>query len=189
VLILGASGGVGTVGIQICKARGFHTIGVCSAKNRDLVLSLGADEVIDYRANDWSEQFQESAQKVDVVLDFAPSGPDSSNAWLKAKRVLKRGRQGEFITISGPDEQGKVTLGGAVALVSKSAWRNTFSGFKYRLVLKTSSTEKLIELKQLVDEGKLKPVVEKVCSFEEVPAAYEHLMSGRAVGKICVSVP
>merc|ERR1740121_1767650 len=58
VLILGASGGVGSIGVQICKARGLHTIGVCSAKNRDLVLKLGADEVIDYTEHDWSERLK-----------------------------------------------------------------------------------------------------------------------------------
>lgn len=154
-----------------------------------LVMSLGADEVIDYREHDWGEKLRDDARKVDVVFDFAPSGPDSASAWTKATQVLKPGRIGEFITISGPDEHGAVTMGAVVALTATMAWRNSFSGFKYRLVLKQSATRKLLELKRLVDEGKLRPVVEKVYSFEEGPKAYEHLMSGRAVGKICVTVP
>merc|ERR1740121_2052874 len=187
VLILGASGGVGTIGVQICKARGLHTIGVCSGKNRELVLKLGADEVIDYTEHDWSERLKND--KVDVVFDFAPSGFDSTLAWKKATKVLKNGRVGEFISISGPDEEGKFSFGSALSLMARMGWRNAFSGFKYRLVLKKTDAAKLLELKDLVEAGKLKPVVEKVYPFSEVPAAFEHLMSGRAVGKVCVSVP
>jgi len=73
--------------------------------------------------------------------------------------------------------------------MARMGWRNAFSGFKYRLVLKKADATKLAELKDLVEAGKLKPVVEKVYPFSEVPAAFEHLMSGRAVGKVCVSVP
>jgi len=187
VLILGASGGVGKMGVQICQARGFHTIGVCSGKNRDLVMSLGASEVIDYKEHDWSEKLKDD--KVDVVFDFAPSGADSTTAWEKAIKVLKPGRIGEFITISGPDEKGEVSLGKLVDMLARVAWRNTFSGFKHRFVLKQASTAKLETLKEYVEGGTLKPVVEKVYPFSDVPKAYDHLMSGRAVGKICVSVP
>jgi len=188
ILILGASGGVGTAAIQICKARGFHTIGVCSDKNRTLVESLGADQVIDYKQHDWSERLKGKVDKVDVVFDFAPSGPDSASSWKRAMKVLKRG--GSFITISGPwDGDGEVTISSVIDLMARMAWRNTFSGFKYHFVLKRGSDKKLAELTCLVNEGNLKPVVEKVYPFSEVPAAYGHLMSGRAVGKICVAVP
>jgi len=185
VLILGASGGVGSVAIQICRARGLHTIGVCSGKNRALVESLGADEVIDYREHDWSKRLKDD--KVDVVFDFAPSNPMSSSSWEKAVQVLKAGQP--FITISGPDEEGQVTLASYLELMARVAWRNTFSGFKYRFVVKATRATHLMQLSRLVSEGNLKPVVEKVYPFSEVLAAYGHLMSGRAVGKICVTVP
>jgi len=184
VLILGASGGVGTAAVQICKARGFHVSGVCSGKNKDLVLSLGADEVIDYKEHDWSEKLKDD--KMDVVFDFAPSGAHSSESWDKAMKVLISG--GKFITISGPDEHGEVTIGKAIGLMAAVGWRNVFSGFKYHLVLKASAAAKVQELSRLVDEGKLKSVVEKVYPFAEAPAAFAHLMSGRAVGKVCIDV-
>lgn len=183
-MILGASGGVGTVAVQIFKARGLHVIGVCSAKNRDLVLSLGADEVIDYKESDWGQLL--SDKKVDTVFDFAPSGQASVECWDKAKLVLKRG--GVFVTISGPDSEGRVSVCGAVALVCLMMWRNSFTQFKYYVVLKKSSRDKLEEMARLVNEGKLKAVVEKTYAFDDVPAAFAHLMSGRAVGKICISL-
>merc|ERR1719272_1511292 len=110
VLILGASGGVGTAAVQICKARGLHVIGVCSGRNKELVLGLGADQVIDYTAADWSVEL--AGHKVEVVFDFAPSGADSAESWHNAKCVLARG--GRFITISGDDPEGKVTIGSVV---------------------------------------------------------------------------
>lgn len=185
VLILGASGGVGTSAVQICKARGYHVIGVCSAKNQDLVTSLGADEVVDYRTKDWGHAL--SAAKVDAVFDFAPSGPASAESWDKAQLVLKRG--GAFVTISGPDEEGRITPWGMIVLGCKMLYWKACSEFSYSIVLKKSAGAKLQELAKLAEEGKLKAVVEKVYTFDEVPSAYAHLMSGRAVGKICVSVP
>merc|ERR1712190_444909 len=160
VLILGASGGVGTMAVQMCKARGFHTIGGCSGKNRDLVMRLGATEVIDYKEHDWSVKLKDD--KVDVVFDFAPSGPDSAKSWEKATEVLKTGRGGEFITISGPDEKGELSMFKVADMMGRMVWRNTFSGYKYRVVGKQAGTAKLEELKKMIEDKKLKPVVEKV---------------------------
>jgi len=185
VVILGASGGVGTSAVQICKARGYHVIGVCSAKNHSLVKSLGADEVIDYRTTDWSQAL--SAAKVDTVFDFAPSGPASAESWDKSQLVLNRG--GAFVTTSGPDVEGRITPFIIITLGCKMLYWKVCSEFKYHLVLKKSAGEKLREMAKMAEEGKLKAVVEKVYTFDEVPAAFAHLMSGRAVGKICVSVP
>jgi len=167
VLVLGASGGVGCAAVQICKARGLYVIGVCSGKNRDLVLNLGADEVIDYRECDWSEKL--SVEKVDSVFDFAPSGHSSGGSAGKAKKVLKP--QGAFVTISGLEESGEGT------------------GFSYSMVVRRPSAKKLQELAHLVDQGKLHPVVEKVYPFGDTVAAFDHLMSGRVMGKLVISVP
>lgn len=186
VLVLGASGGVGTVAIQICKARGFYVIGVCSAKNRDLVLSLGADEVVDYRETDWAQHLQRA--KVGCVFDFAPSGPDSMESWRKSKLVLSPG--GTFITISGPDKEGRVLTCGNLAFFccNIGSVMGCCAKFHYKFILKQSASPKLEELAKLVDEGKLKAVIDKTYGFEEVIAAFEHLMSGRAAGKICIKV-
>lgn len=185
VLILGASGGVGTCAVQISKAHGYHVIGVCSGRNLDLVLNLGADEVVDYQKHDWSLHLRSG--KVDAVFDFAPSGPASAEAWGKATAVMKRG--GHFVTISGPDAEGRITPCSGARLLCQMLCRNCCSGFKYHLVLKKTEAVKLKMLAKLVQSGKLKPVIAKVYSFTEAPAAFAHLMSCRAVGKICVTVP
>lgn len=184
VLILGASGGVGTSAVQICKARGLHVIGVCSGANAELVGSLGADEVIDYTQQDWSASLAE--QKVQVVFDFAPSGASSVESWDKSRLVLEKG--GQFITISGHDPEGAVTVSGIMGGVAKTVWRNTFGDFKYYLVLKKSEAAKLQQLAALVDEGKLRAVVDQVFPWDEVHAAFAKLMSGRAKGKLVVTV-
>merc|ERR550525_412332 len=186
VLVLGASGGGGTVAIQIFKARGLYVIGVCSGKNVDLLKSLGADEVIDYRASYWTQELQKS--KVRCVFDFAPSGRDSTASWHKSKQVLGPG--GKFITISGPDSEGRVLTFGVVSFLlwNIGSVLGCCSRFRYKMVLKKAAAPKLDELATLVDEGKLKPVIEKIYGFEEVITAFEHLMSGRAVGKIGVKV-
>jgi NADPH:quinone reductase-like Zn-dependent oxidoreductase len=167
VLILGASGGVGTAAVQICKARGLYVIGVCSGKNRDMVLGLGADEVIDYREYDWSEKL--STEKVDTVFDFAPSGYSSEGSAGKARKVMRL--QGAFVTVSGLEEED-----------------SDDAEFRYSMVVRQPSAEKLQVLAQLVGQGKLRPVVERVYSFADAIVAFEHLMSGRAVGKLVVSV-
>merc|ERR1712137_124968 len=125
--------------------------------------------VIDYKEHGWSEKL--SSDKVDTVFDFAPSGYSSGGSAHKAKRVLKP--MGSFVTISslGLEEDAKGT------------------NFKYSMVVRQPSAKKLAELAQLVDQGKLRPVVEKVYSFGEALSAFEHLMSGRAVGKLVLSIP
>jgi len=185
VLILGASGGVGSTAVQICKARGFHVIGVCSTKNKDLVASLGADEVIDYKEKDWGIYLQEA--KVNNVFDFAPSSAASSEAWDKATQVMVKG--GKFVTISGPDPDGRITVCGFIKMTIQKFFRNKCSGFEWHLGLKVVDAKKLEELAKLVDDGKLRVVLDKTYGFAEVNDAYKYLMSGRAVGKICVSVP
>jgi len=185
VVILGASGGVGTAAVQICKARGHHVIGVCSAKNKDLVTSLGADEVIDYKEKDWSVHLQQS--KINCVFDFAPSGPDSTVAWDKAKQVMVKG--GKFITISGPSDDGTITLCSLITLNIQKCFRNMCSGFQYSIVVNVVEANKLQELAKMCEDGKVRVVLDKTYGFAEVNAAFKHLESGRAVGKICVSVP
>jgi len=106
---------------------------------------------------------------VDTVFDFAPSGYSSGGSAHKARRVLKP--MGSFVTISGLEEDGEGT------------------NFKYSSVVRQPGAKKLAELAQLVDQGKLRPVVEKVYSFGEALSAFEHLMSGRAVGKLVLSIP
>lgn len=182
VLILGASGGVGTTAVQICKAQGLHVIGVCSGRNRALVEELGADRVIDYTTVEWSEAL--AADKVDVVFDFAPSGPSSVASWDNAKKVLVKG--GCFVTISGDDPEGKVTVGSFLGGAIGSAVNNIFGSFNRYSVLKKAHSSKLQQLSTLMQAGQLRAVVERVYEWSEVHEAFEKLMSGRAQGKLVV---
>lgn len=191
LLVLGASGGVGSAAVQIYKAKGCTVIGVCSDKNVDMVRGLGADEVIDYKKDDWSLKLADA--KVDVVFDFAPSSSNNSaETWSKAMNVLRPGglfsAGGSCINISGEEDGGQVTIGGVLTSMIKMAWRNSFSGFKFYPVLKKSDSKKLQELAGLIESGKLRPVVEKIYPFSQAHAAFAHLMSGRTVGKVVVSV-
>mmetsp|Transcript_86053 Transcript_86053/g.243076 ORF Transcript_86053/g.243076 Transcript_86053/m.243076 type:complete len:341 (-) Transcript_86053:89-1111(-) len=164
VLILGASGGVGTSAVQIMKAEGLFVIGVCSGKNAGLVADLGADRVVDYTAEDWSETLAGDDAKVDVVFDFAPSGAHSTESWEKATKVLSTG--GKFITISGSSADGSVTVGSFLSGKISASWTNTFGNHKYYSVLKVSDALKLQRLAKLAAEGKLKPVVDTVYPWE-----------------------
>jgi len=184
VLILGASGGVGTLATQIAKARGLHVIGVCSGKNEKLVKSLGADEVIDYKQEDWSSVL--ANQKVEVVFDFAPSGPSSVVSWDKSQKVLQKG--GRFVTISGDDPKGAVTVGSFLSGTAKGIWRNTVGDYKYHMVLKKSDASKLKVLADMAQQGELKAVLDEVYPWDKVHTAFAKLMSGRAKGKIVVTV-
>ena len=164
VLILGASGGVGTSAVQIMKAEGLFVIGVCSGKNAGLVTDLGADQVVDYTAEDWSETLAGDDDKVDLVFDFAPSGSHSTESWEKATKVLAKG--GRFITISGSSADGSVTLGSIISGMASASFTNTFGAHKYYSVLKVSDALKLQRLAKLADEGKLKPVIDTVYPWE-----------------------
>ena len=185
VLVLGASGGVGTIAVQVCKARGLTVIGVCSAKNRDLVLGLGADDIIDYTQDDWSVKL--ANEKVEVVFDFAPSGPSSTDSWNKAQQVLAR--SGRFITISGHHPEGVVTVGSFLSDSVGTMVNNTFGNFSYHFVLKVSAADKLRDLAAMVEARKLKPVVEEVYPWENVHDAFVKLLSGRASGKLVITAP
>merc|ERR1712151_493052 len=118
---------------------------------------------------------------------------NSAATWAKAIKVLRPGSTfragGSCINISGEEDGGQITIGGVVTGLLKTGWRNSFSGFKFYPVLKKSDSRKLQELAGLVESGKLRPVVEKVYPFNETHAAFAHLMSGRTVGKVVVTVP
>ena len=184
VVVLGASGGVGTFAVQYLAAKGFTVIGVCSAKNAALVKDLGAAQTVDYAMGPWPSAI---AGKVDGVFDFAPSGPHNAGYWAEACEVLKPG--GVFVTISGEDPHGAFSIPSFLLAQCVMAWRNWFSGFRYTFVLKSPSTYKLAEIAALVEAGKIRPVVDEVFPWGKAHAAFARLESGRAVGKVVVLPP
>lgn len=185
VLIHGGSGGVGTVAIQLAKHLGATVATTVSAANAEYVRELGADIVIDYR----TEDFTEILSDVDLVLDS--QGGDTLKRSLS---VVRPG--GLVIGISGPPDPAFADRVG-VNLVVKQAIRGMSSatrrsarktGATYRFLFIRPSGEHLRKISELVDSGVIKPVIDRVLSFERTPQALESLLSVGARGKVMVNV-
>jgi NADPH:quinone reductase-like Zn-dependent oxidoreductase len=161
VLIHAGSGGVGSLAIQLAKSRGAYVIATTSAKNSELVASLGADEVIDYTTQD----FTEVVKDIDVVFDTL-GGDIQTASWS----VLKPG--GILVSIVSPPSEEK-----AKELGVKSAF-----------VFIQPSAYILEQLALLVDQGKIRPIIGAEFTLEDIDKAHELSESGRAVGKIVLSV-
>ncbi|MEZ6187541.1 MAG: NADP-dependent oxidoreductase [Planctomycetota bacterium] len=180
-LILAGSGGVGTLAIQLAKERGAHVITTCSARNADLVRTLGADEVIDYREQD----FADVLEGVDLVLD-------ALGDWSHAKRPLRRGGHLRTIVSGLPEATerygpylGPLTVGvNTLGLLLGSR----LCGVRAASVLRRASAANLDELSRRVEAGALRPIVDRVLPLDEVVAAHEYSESGRARGKIVLAL-
>jgi len=157
VLIHGGSGGVGTFAIQLAKLAGLHVIATTSGGNVELVKSLGADEVIDYRRED----FTAKVKGVDLVLDGV-----GGETLQRSYGVLRKG--GLLLTIASPPDEALARQHGVTARFE----RNNVNGIK------------LQEIAGLIDAGKLKVIIEKEFPLAEAKAAHELSEAGRARGKI-----
>jgi NADPH:quinone reductase-like Zn-dependent oxidoreductase len=173
VLIIGASGGVGTYAVQLAKAFGATVTGVASTAKADLVRSIGADEVIDYTRED----FADGRQHYDLILDI---GGNSRLSRLRRALTPK----GTLVIAGG---EGKWTgVGRQLCALALSPV------VPQRLTMYVSSTNKrqadLQALRQHIEAGHLKPIVGKTYPLPEVPEAIRHLEGGRAHGKIAITV-
>lgn len=165
VLIHAGSGGVGHFAIPIAKSMDAYVISTSSAKNRDFIMSLGADEHIDYR----SQAFEEVLTDIDFVFDMF-----NGEILLNSVKVVKEG--GTVISIPSPEfSEETQTLADA---------KNVNLAFH----MVHSSADDMNTIASLLKNGTLKPHVSKVFAFAEMVQAHEHLESGRTVGKIVVSV-
>jgi NADPH:quinone reductase-like Zn-dependent oxidoreductase len=173
VLINGASGGVGTFAIQVAKAQGARVTAVCSARNAELVRSLGADEVIDYAATD----FTRAAGAYDLLFDAVGDRPLG-----ELRRAVKP--DGAYVLIGVPSGRWIAPLW-PLARVSLAA---PFAKQKLVFCMSRANQEDLLALKSLVESGKVKPVIDRTCTLEEVPEALRYLESHRARGKVVVRV-
>ncbi len=170
VLVNGASGGVGTFALQIAKAMGAEVTAVCSSRNLDQARKLGADHVIDYA----QEDFTQNGQRYDVIV--AANGYHSLKAY---KRALNP--QGRYAMAGGKGKQ----MAEALFL---GPWLSEKKGRKLKGVDMKPKLADLEFLRELLEAGKLNPVIDKRFSLADVPAAIAYLETGHAQGKVVISV-
>jgi NADPH:quinone reductase-like Zn-dependent oxidoreductase len=174
VLIIGASGGIGTYAVQLAKAFGADVTGVCSATKVEMVRSLGADHVIDYT----HEDFADGEQRYDVILDI---GGNSSLSRLR--RALSP--KGTLVIVGG--EKGGRWLGG-IDRQLRAILLSRFVGQKLTTFVSRERHEDLMVLKALIEAGKITPVIDRRYPLTETPEAIRYLEQGRARGKVIITV-
>jgi NADPH:quinone reductase-like Zn-dependent oxidoreductase len=176
VLINGASGGVGTFAVQIAKSFGADITGVCSTRNVDLVRSLGADHVIDYT----KEDFTKGDQKYDVILDNV-----ANHSLSEFRHVLTPNGKYVMIGGGGPTEQG---VFGVMLRPLKAMVLSKFVDQQMGMMMADSNQKDLSLLAEMVESGKMKPVIDRTYKLSEVPAAIAYLEEGHARGKVVITV-
>ena len=174
VLIIGASGGVGTFAVQIAKAFGAEVTGVCSTSKVDLVRSLGADHVIDYT----HEDIGKSGQRYDVILD---TGGNRSLSQLR--RALTP--RGTLVIVGG--ETGGRWLGGSDRGL-RALMLSPLVSQKLGTFIASENSADLMVLKQLIESGDVTPAIERSYPLSEVPTAIRHMHDGHARGKVVINV-
>jgi NADPH:quinone reductase-like Zn-dependent oxidoreductase len=173
VLIIGASGGVGTFAVQIAKAFGAKVTGVCSTAKTGLVASIGADHVIDYTQDD----FAAGPQRYDLILDTG-----GNSALSRLRRALTPG--GTLVIVGGEDGGRWTGMGRQLRAVALSPF------VRQRLTMLTSKQPRadLERLAQLIEAGELTPVVGQTYPLHEAPDAMRELLAGHARGKLVITV-
>jgi NADPH:quinone reductase-like Zn-dependent oxidoreductase len=176
VLINGASGGVGTFAVQIAKELGAYVTAVCSTRNVDLVRSLGADAVIDYTAED----FTTSADRYDLVVDLV--GNHSLSA---LRRVLVPGGR---IVLSGGGVSEGGSLIGPMALAIRGMIAHRFTPDRVFVTVALPSRENLATLRELVESGKVTPVIDRTYPLSRAAEAIRYLEVEHARAKVVIDV-
>lgn len=177
VLINGAGGGVGTFAVQIAKALGAEVTGVCSTQKVDIVRSIGADHVIDYTREDFVESVVERGPRFDLMFDIV------GNRSLSECRLVL-GRDGTYVIVSGPDGRWL----GPLARVVKAIMLKPFVSQRLVFFVANCNRDDLVVIRDLIEAGKLEPVIDRTYSLSEVPEAIRYLEEGHARGKIVITV-
>jgi NADPH:quinone reductase-like Zn-dependent oxidoreductase len=172
VLVNGASGGVGTFAVQIAKSFGANVTAVCSTRNVDLVRSIGADEVIDYTRED----FTQTERPYDVMLDLVGTRSISD-----CRRALTP--RGTYVVVGVKDMGRWLGLGRQ----SKALLLSPFVRQRMRVFVVRHNRADLAVLKELVEAGKIAPVIDKHYSLSEVPKALRYQGEGHSQGKIVIT--
>jgi NADPH:quinone reductase-like Zn-dependent oxidoreductase len=168
VLINGASGGVGTFAVQIAKFFGTEVTGVCSTRNVDLVRSIGADQVIDYTMED----FTQSEQRYDLILDNV-----ANRRFSDLRRVLTPG--GIIIPNSGH---------GGMGYVFKAFLLSLFMRQLGKMFVAKPNNKDLVILKELHESGKITPVIDRTYPLRETPEALRYAGKGHVQGKVVITL-
>ena len=170
VLINGASGGVGTFAVQLAKAFGAEVTGVCSTRNVDMVRSIGADQVIDYT----QEDFTQNGQRYDLIL-----AANGYHPILDYRRALSP--KGIYVMTGGSTTQmfQAMLLGPWISMAGNKEMGN---------VMAKPNKKDLVFMKELLEVGKVTPVIDKHYSLSEVPEALRYLEEGHAKGKIVINL-
>jgi NADPH:quinone reductase-like Zn-dependent oxidoreductase len=178
VLINGAGGGVGTIAVQLAKAYGADVTAVDSAGKLDMLRSIGADRVVDYT----QEDFTRTGERYDLILDIAGNHP-----WSDLRRALTP--QGEYVLI-GHDQYGGSghrwfgSLGRFFKLMVISPFVSHLHPFRGT----KDPGDRLAVLKELLEAGKINPVIDRTFPLSEVPEAIRYLESGQTQGKVVITV-
>ena len=168
VLINGASGGVGTFAVQVAKAFGAEVTGVCSTRNVEMVRSIGADHVVDYT----QEDFTQSGRHYDLILDNV-----ANRSFRDLRRALTP--QGRIIPNSGR---------GGMSYVVKAFLLSPFMRQHRSMYLASPNNKDLVLLKELIEAGKVTPVIDRTYPLSETREAFRYLEEGHARGKVIITV-
>lgn len=168
VLINGASGGVGPFAVQIARAFGAEVTGVCSTRNVELVRSIGADYVIDYT----KEDFTQSGQRYDLILDNV-----ATHSFMELRRVLTP--QGVIIPNSGHSGMG---------YVFKAFLLSPFVHQVGSMYVATANSNDLATLKELIEAGKVTSVIDRTYPLRDTAEAFRYLEKGHARGKVIITI-
>jgi NADPH:quinone reductase-like Zn-dependent oxidoreductase len=168
VLINGASGGVGTFAVQIAKALGAEVTGVCHTRKMDLVRSIGADHVVDYT----QEDFTNNGRRYDLILD---------NVANRSSSDLRRALTPQGIIIPNSGHSG-------MSYVFKAFLLSLFWSQHGSIFLASSNHKDLVVLKELIESGKVTPVIDRTYPLSDTPEAFRYLGKGHARGKVVITV-
>jgi len=174
VIVIGASGGVGTFALQIAKALGAEVTGMCSTEKMDLVRSLGADRVLDYTKSDIAE----GGHRYDVVLDTGGNRPLS-----QLRRALAP--RGTLVIVGG--ETGGRWLAG-MGRQLRAPIISPFTGQKLGSFICSENKKDLLALTELIETGKVTPALDRTYALKDTPAAIRYMQDGYARGKVVVSL-
>lgn len=167
ILIIGASGSIGTAAVQLAKYFETEVTGVCSEANSDLVKSLGADKVIDYT----KEDFTENGESYDMIFDTV-----AKNSFLKCKKSLKK--HGRYI----------VTTGNFIKINLLHLWTAMLGGKRIITGMSINKKKELVFINELIKTETLKPVIDKYYSLDEIPQAHDYVEKGHKKGNVVIQV-